>query len=242
MLESEQAVRERARSQEEIPQRVCSQLLGDRERYSAWRSRHEIRMKDVADARRRDPQVLKLRAIAVQQVHRAAVVNYLRQGRIVGEARDQTLRLFHGINDSRDAALAEHRNYLLATSTQFCAHDLLDLVGDREGLSWIHSYELAYGQYFALFCDRARALQTGTPYLLSALVPEVKSVADRLRLRIVGTHLAATEPRRTAAAVARGSSPARTQVPTPVLRDRGRAGPRSAVPPANLLAKNRTAR
>jgi hypothetical protein len=242
MLESEQAVHERANSYEEIPQRVCSQLLGHQPRYAEWHSRHELRMKDVADARRRDPQVLKLRTIALQQVHRTAVVNYLHQGRIVGEARDQTLALFHGVNDSRGAALAEHRHYLLAASTQFCTHDLLDLVGDRDGLALIRSYELAYGQYFALFCDRARARQVGAPYLLSSLVPEVKAVADRLRLRILGTQLVAPEPRRTPpAAVARSASPARRPAQARELRDPARAGPQSVGPQASLRARSRTA-
>jgi hypothetical protein len=151
-------------------------------------------MDSVAHARRRERQVLKLRSIAIAQVHRAALVRYLRDGRIVGADREQTLRQFYGISDVRDAALAEHRNYLLAASTQLCAGQILELVGDQQGIDLVHSYELAYTQYFAMFCDRSRALHSGKSYLLASLLPEVKNVADRLRLRILDSNLPVLRP------------------------------------------------
>ena len=242
MRESEDAVREHAGSGDEIPRRVCSQLLANEPRYGEWHALHEAKMRNVATPRRRDPQILALRAVAVEQVHRTALVNYLRLGRITGTARDRALGLFHGISDVRDATLAEHRSSLIAASTQVCAHDLLELVGDGEGLSLIHRYELAYGQFFALFCERAVALQTGRNYLLESLLPEVKDVADRLRVRIVGAQLRATEPRRPPAAAKHGASLARMPARAVTPRDRGRgllpAAGQRVTPPA----KSRTAR
>jgi hypothetical protein len=191
MLESERVVQDTALVGEEIPRRACSQLIADRPRYSQWHSHHELRMDGVAKTRRREPAVERLRALAVEQVHKTALVSYLRDGRVVGSARDRTLRLFYGPADIRDATLVEHRNYLLAASTQLCAHDLLGLVGDDEGLALIRTYELAYHQYFSLFCERGRAAQAGESYLLGSLLPEVKGTADRLRQRILGTRLVA---------------------------------------------------
>jgi hypothetical protein len=209
MRESEDAVREHASSRDEVPRRVCSQLLASEPRYGEWHARHEVKMQAVARPRRRDPQIQALRGVAVEQVHRTALVSFLRQNRVTGKLRDRTLGLFHGISDVRDATLAEHRVYLIAASTQICAYDLLDLVGDTEGLDLIRRYELAYAQYFAMFCERAIALQTGNSYLLESLLPEVTSVADRLRLRIVGAPQRTMVPRRRPQAVLHHGAPAR---------------------------------
>ena len=189
MLESEKTVHERAFSSEEIPRRVCSQLLADKTRYSLWHTRHEGSMHAVAVSKRRELQILRLRAVTVEQVHRTALVRYLRDHAISGAARDEALREFYGLVDSRRAAVAEHRNYLLAASTQLCAGDLLELVGDDKGLDLIRVYESMYGQYFSMFCDRARAVRRRAPYLLSSLIPETRSGADRMRERILSGEL-----------------------------------------------------
>jgi len=185
MLESEQAVVGRASSDEEVPRRVCSQLLADGSRYLLWHVRHEAHMGAVAGARKRERQIMSLRSLSIEQVHRTALVRYLRDQRITGAARDQTLRDFHGITDTRESTIVEHRNYLLAASTQFCAADILEMIGDRQGIELLRRYELAYTQYFGMFCERARARQMGTPYLLAALMPEVRGAADRMRERLM---------------------------------------------------------
>jgi hypothetical protein len=189
MRESEQTLHDRATSGDEVSRRVCAQLLADGSRYTHWHARHETHMSGVAAARRREHQVLQLRAIAIEQLHRTALVRYLRDQRLVGAARDETLRAFYGINDTRGSTLAEHRTYLLAASTELCTRDLLDLVGDRRGLNLVRSYELAYTQYFGMYCDQARAVAAGRTYLLAALLPEVRDVAQRLRLRILAGEL-----------------------------------------------------
>jgi hypothetical protein len=108
MRESEDAVREHAGSGDDVWRRVCSQLIASRPRYAEWHASHEMKMGKVARARIRGPQVGALRTVAVQQIHRTALVNYLRLGRVTGPASDNALRLFHGVSDLRDATLAEH--------------------------------------------------------------------------------------------------------------------------------------
>jgi hypothetical protein len=185
MLESEQAVLGRSLADDDVPRRICRQLLADVSRYSLWHVRHEGHMGVVANARQRARQVLSLRAVSVEQIHRAALVCYLRDRQVGGSARDQTLREFYGVTDPREAAIIEHRNYLLAASTQFCAADILTMIDDRHGLELLRRYELAYGQYFAMFCERARARQAGASYLLASLLPEVSDVAKRIRARLM---------------------------------------------------------
>ncbi|HVS24932.1 MAG TPA: hypothetical protein VMU03_14485, partial [Gammaproteobacteria bacterium] len=184
MSKSERSLRRHASASEGLPRRVCGQLLADRARYALWQVRHDGHMSVVASARLRVPQILSLRALSVEQIHRAALVSYLQKRSVEGAAREQTLREFHGVMDPREAALVEHRNYLLAASTQFCVADMLEMIGDREGLELLHDYELAYAQYFAMFCERARARQADASYLLSALMPEVHDNAERIRARL----------------------------------------------------------
>ena len=213
MVESEQTVLDYAASGDDVQRRVCSQLLADSLRYTRWHSGHDIHMDGVAKARRREKQLLKLRSLAIEQVHRTALVRYLRDHRITGADRDQTLREFYGIADPQDSVLAEHRNYLLAASTQLCTSNILELVGDEPGHELLRRYELAYQQYFAMFCGRLRSQANGETDLLDSLMPEVKAVADRLRLRILDSQLLPTRPISLAgaAAAARIASPARTR-------------------------------
>lgn len=191
MSESERTVQERARWGEEIQKRLCSQLLADVPRYSLWHSRHAHHMNGVAEARRREKQILSLRAISVEQVHQTALVRYLRDHKVTGAARDQTLREFYGVTDPREAALLEHRRYQLAASTQLCAGEILEIVGDRFGLGLVRRYQAAYDQYFGLFCDRARSRENGRRYLLENLLPEQRAAAEELRLEILDSRLAA---------------------------------------------------
>jgi hypothetical protein len=185
MLESEQSLLDRASTGDELPRRICGQLLADGGRYALWHVRHGGHMGVVAAERRRQQQILSLRSLSVEQIHRAALVSYLRERQVTGEAREQTLREFYGVTDPTEAAIMEHRTYLLAASSQFCAADILEIIGDRRGLELLRGYELAYGQYFAMFCERARAQQAGASYLLAALIPEVRDVAGHIRTRLM---------------------------------------------------------
>jgi hypothetical protein len=185
MLESEQAISEHAENGVPTIRRVCSQLLSEPTRYVRWHARHENRMEVVADMRRRQRQVLALRAFSLEQIHGSALVRYLRDHHVVGTDRDRTLREFFGVVDSRDAALLAHRDYLLSASSQVCATELLALANDDRGVELLTEYENAYGQFFSMFCESARAKQAGEPYLLAGLIPEVRTVAANLRRRIL---------------------------------------------------------
>ena len=185
ILESERTIEDCAREGELVPRRVCAQLLAQPPRYSRWHNGLENRMDAVADARIRRRQVPALRAFALEQTHRSALVRYLRDWHVVGDAREQTLRDFHGVIDLRDAALAEHRDYLLATTNHVCATGLLELAGDAAGVELLGEYERAYGQFFRMFCEHSRAQQGRQPYLLGSLLPEVREVAAGVRRQIL---------------------------------------------------------
>ena len=185
MVESERMVSDSATFGEALSRNVCMQLLAKPARYSLWHARHESGMGTVASARWRERQILRLRAFSLQQVHRTALVRYLRERHVVGVCREQTLRDFYGIVDTDEAARSEHRNYILAAASQLCANELLELVGDRAGMDLMRSYELAYGQFFGMFCEYSRARRNHQRYLLTALIPEVRSTVARLRRRVL---------------------------------------------------------
>ena len=192
MRESERTVHETASNARARDQRVCDQLLSNEARYSLWHMRHDTRMTPVAKLNRREQQLLALRRTSVEQIHGAALVRYLRDFGVTGADRDNTLRLFHGVVDVRDAAIAEHRNYLLSASSQLCATEVLTLAGDAKGVELVSHYERAYEQFFSLFCQRARARSAIERSLYDDLLPDVKGVATRLRERIVAGHLLPT--------------------------------------------------
>jgi hypothetical protein len=193
MSESERTVQHYAHFGEVIDQRVCRQLLGNRDRYLLWIAGHDRKMDTVARVKLREKQLLRLRGIALEQIHSAALVRYLRDNRLTRIDRNLTLREFYGTLDSERSALAEHRHYVLSASSQLCATDLLDNAGDTRGLDMIRRYESAYGQYFGMFCDRARARQCKESYLLGLLLPDVKVTSERLRTTILRGDLLPTK-------------------------------------------------
>jgi hypothetical protein len=185
MLESEQSIHDNAANGPILARRVCAQLLSEPTRYALWRVRHEARMGAVASVRLRRQQVLALRAFGLEQIHRSALVRYLREQRVVGEARDRTLGTFFGTADPRAAALFAHREYLLAMSSNVCAMELLDLASDSRGVELLTEYEQTYGEFFSMFCESTLAKEADKPYMVASLLPEVRATAADLRRRVL---------------------------------------------------------
>jgi hypothetical protein len=186
MRESESSVYEHAESGTGDSHTACQQLVSKENRYSLWVSRHDREMVAIARAKRRERQITRLRGLAVGQIHRAALVRHLRANEITGKDRNLLLQEFFGPRDPDCAVLTEHRNYILAASSQVCALDLLDLTGDRYGIKLVNRYQDEFGLFFAMYCDRARAQHAGRPYLLEGLIPEIRDEATRVRRMLLG--------------------------------------------------------
>jgi hypothetical protein len=185
MRESENSVQETASFGPEVAQRICANLLADRPRYATWVASQDWRMWRVARGKQRERQLIDLRLAATEQIHRAALVGYLRDNNIVGRERSVVLREFYGPLDSACAILAEHRSYTRAVSSRLCAIDLLTLSHDSFGVRLIGDYEHEYAIWFAMHCDRARAISEGRRYLLASLMPDVRANAASLRTRLL---------------------------------------------------------
>ena len=185
MSESESSVHEHANSGAGHSQGVCQQLVSKQPRYALWLSHHDRAMLAIASAKRRERQLTSLRALAIEQIHRAALVRHLRANQITRIERNLLLQELLGPRDPDCSVLTEHRNYILAASSQLCASDLLELTGDRHGIHLVNRYQSDYGLYFAMYCDRARAQQDGRPYLLNALIPETRAEAAMTRAKLL---------------------------------------------------------
>ena len=194
MVESESSIQNHAAIGPDPTRRICSQLRSNEPRYATWLSRHDRRMWHVARGRQRPLQVVELRLVATEQIHRAALVRHLRDDKIAGQARNLLLKEFYGTLDSGCAILAEHRAFTQAVSSQLCAVDLLDMSADRFGVSLLGEYERDYGTFFAMHCDRARAISDGRQYLLASLMPEVRGRASGLRKRLLSGERLPPEP------------------------------------------------
>jgi len=60
--------------------------------------------------------------------------------------------VFYGPRDTRDAILAEHRQYSLAVSSRVSTDHLIDVMRDPISVRLLRRYEVIYSEYFELYC------------------------------------------------------------------------------------------
>ena len=153
--------------------------------YELWRYRHERLMRPVAQAEGRFEQPKALRAVGVRLIHRTALVDYLRAEHVTGGARDLLLTRFRNQENPRRALLNEHRDYVLAVSSEACVDWLLGRLADPFGPRLLDEYRTAYGDSFARYCEE---VLEQAPEALEWEVP-LASQASRLRELLSGTTL-----------------------------------------------------
>ena len=187
MTESERALW-KTDSQPEYYKIPVSRLLDDGRQYSLWEATHSRQMRGIADCSRQSDQAMELRRFALQLLHRRGMVDYLRSFNIVGDHRQQIFNMFYGRKDYHEAVIAEHRQYVVAASSGYCAEMLVDAVNDANGFRLIERYKSLYAQYFQIFSQYGRAEFTGEVELAGALKPamlELRSYANLLRRQIL---------------------------------------------------------
>lgn len=185
MDESEQAIADAAHGPRVRYARIARDLLGDRKAYGAWESRHAELIVPVAEERRRTTQVFGLRDIEVRLLHRRALVGTIRRKRIAGRERERLFAAFYGPRDTRDAILAEHRQYTFAVSSRVSADRLIDIMDDPVSVTLLREYEKLYSTYFGIYCDM---VSTDDPTVADALVPDLRRMRRRLLFMIKRIH------------------------------------------------------
>ncbi|MDZ7643423.1 MAG: hypothetical protein U5K76_03840 [Woeseiaceae bacterium] len=184
MQESEQALNDAATGPITHTSRVARQVVGDTKLHGLWESRHAELVRPVAAVERRAPQVIALRKLEVQMLHRRALVDHVRRHAIVGAERDRLFAVFYGNRESGNAVLAEHRQYLLAVSSVISADHLIDVMHDDVSTRLLRLYADAYRDYFQYYCLVATEAD---PLMADALRPtmmEARNRAVRIRKRL----------------------------------------------------------
>lgn len=177
--ESETALWQASATQDSRRAHAVARTTNDYDTYKLWRVRHERLIRPVATAEGRFGQPAALRSVGVRLIQRAALVDYLRDHHVVGSRRDALLKGLRGTDDSHRALLDEHRDYVIAVTSETCVDHLLRCVADPFGPRLLNEYRGLYAECFAAFCERVAADHLHAGILLDT-VP-LKSETLRLR-------------------------------------------------------------
>ena len=152
MDESEYALRQACDSSSQRVSRIVNTIVGDSQKYRYWESNHAHLLLPVAEQNNRRRQIMALRKLEVQLVHRRALFNLIREQQIQGKARQKLFKLYRATRDYQDAVIAEHQQYMIAMSSRVSTDHLIDVMHDVDSKRLVQEYEESYANYFKLKC------------------------------------------------------------------------------------------
>lgn len=139
----------------------------------------------VAEHSRRTSQILQLRKLETDLLHRSSLITFIRTHQIKGEQRKRLFEAFHGARDPVDAILIEHRNYLLAESSHLSTDHLIGLMHDTTSLDLLRLYSRAYAMYFSLYCYSASTDDSTMADAVRETMQDAAKRVKRLRSRLL---------------------------------------------------------
>lgn len=178
MDESEYALRQACDSSSQRVSRIVNTIVGDSQIYKYWESNHADLLLPVAEQNNKKRQILALRKLEVQLVHRRALFNLIRDQHIRGKARQKLFRLFRATRDYQDAVIAEHQQYMIAMSSRVSTDHLIDVMHDVDSKRLVQEYEESYAEYFKLKCFLAI---TEESYFIELVQMTMKDAREELR-------------------------------------------------------------
>ncbi len=184
MDESEQALWDAADAKSIRESRIAEHTLRDPKTYRMWEARHAELVRPVAEQNRRVWQVFALRDIEVCLIHKRALIEHIRKHRLRGPERDQMIAAFYGPRDIQDAVLIEHRQYMLAVSSQLSTDHLINVMYDPLGNRLLRQYETLYTDYFDLYGYVIRSQDAAWADAAKPLMTEAREQMARVRLKI----------------------------------------------------------
>jgi len=184
MRTSETALHDAATAPLEDVARVARTVISDGRTYRSWETRHAELMLPAARSADDRRLLAEMRSAQLSLVPRRALFNYLKEHQVVGEKRIKVFRLFHGTLDFNDSVLLEHRNFLLAESSQISATHILAIMRDGSGNALIDQYEQAYAKYFSLKCERMITRSRTCAEMIRPLLAAAHNRLDRVRMRV----------------------------------------------------------
>jgi len=154
MRESTDRVHSALHSENPNEQLVASRLLESPSAFRAWECEHSGLMREVANPSFKRTQAALLKKAAFRLIHRKALFEYLRDGRIRGTVRRRIIVYFHPAQDYTRSVIAEHGLYLRKACSFLCtSHVGGNVVRDLGFFDPMRRYQELYAEYFQLFCS-----------------------------------------------------------------------------------------
>lgn len=143
--------------------------------YCQWESYHAGLMRAVGSDDSRKGQLLTMRRLRFQLIHRQALFEFLRESPVTARQRKALFDVLHGTQDYAKAVVAEHARFLQSNSSLYCAdHLACSIMRDRRFGSGLERYRKSYLEYFGHYCNWILAESQGREFTLQCLIPHLK--------------------------------------------------------------------
>jgi hypothetical protein len=187
MEESECRIENVARDGDSFQALAARRVVEDTRLYQHWEAEHARLMRSVSSETRPPAQLAALRSGYFGLIHRKAMFEYLREGKITGRDRHVVFELIHAGQDYARAVVTEHANYVRSVSSLLCSqHVGANLMADCAFGEPMLRYEQRYEDFFRVFCDSVlKSNRYKSDDTLSTLVPYLKRQLGILRRAIL---------------------------------------------------------
>ncbi len=184
MDESEYAIQGASVAAPSRESRIVNNMLQNSRVYKAWESRHADLILPAAEHRFKKRQIVALRNVEVDLVHRRALFKFIIKNGLRGQQRRHLFRIFHNTLDFNAAVLMEHQHYMLAVSSRVSADHLIDIMYDPGSKELLRQYEKIYSGYFEMKCYVAGMGDSECIELVRAGLPDARKKLSEARKRI----------------------------------------------------------
>lgn len=143
--------------------------------YCQWESYHAGLMRTLGSDSTRKGQLMTMRRLRFQLIHRQALFEFLRENSVTGRQRNALFDVLHGTQDYAKAVVAEHARFLQSNSSLYCAdHLAYSIMRDLRFSSGLERYRKSYLEYFGHHCNWILAESAGREFTLQCLIPDLK--------------------------------------------------------------------
>jgi hypothetical protein len=186
MRESTDRVQSALYSENPNEQLVASRLLQSPAAFQTWESEHSGLMREIAKPGFSRTQAALLKKATFRLIHRKALFEYLRDGRIRGNVRRRIILSFHPTQDYTRSVIAEHGLYLRKACSFLCtSHVGANVVRDPGFFDPMSRYQALYAEYFQIFCNAHFSTDSAEAEPQVALLPLLKYQLEECRVAIM---------------------------------------------------------
>ena len=186
MRESTDRVQNAIYSDDLAEQLVATRLMESPAAFQTWENEHSGLMREVAHPAFRRTQAAILKKATLRLIHRKALFEYLRDGKVRGVVRRRIILSFHETRDYTQSVIAEHGLYLRKACSFLCvSHVGGNIVRDPGFFDPMARYQALYAEYFRLFCTTHFGADAASAEPQGTLLPLLKYQLEECRLAIM---------------------------------------------------------